>query len=151
MAANRETVRDAVAALLESELTGTGNPVQAVYAYQVGDFGGRSPVVVVSSAGSERPAMTFSGNRATFYLNVHVFVLYSDEGDWGEDDAEDRLDWIEKEIAAVVDANRGPTDDWQQLAYGELTAEAGRSRCGSVAVGGLEYRTELVPLRVEVV
>ena len=150
MAANREAVRDAVATLLEDGLTGTGNPVQAVYNHQVGDFAGQSPVVVVSSAGSGRPAMTFSGNRATFWLNVHVFVLYSDEGDWGEDDAEDRLDLIEADIAGIVDTNRGPTDDWQKLGYGERMSGAGRSQTGAVVVGGLEYRTELIPLQAEV-
>ena len=150
MAANRETVRDAVATLLEDGLTGTGNPVQAVYNCQVGDFDGQSPVVVVSSGGSARPAMTFQGNRATFWVNVHVFVLYSDEGDWGEDDAEDRLDLIEKEIAGIVETNRGPTDYWQKLAYGERMSGMGRTQTGSVVVGGLEYRTELIEMQAEV-
>jgi hypothetical protein len=140
---NRETVRDAMAALLNTALVGTGLPVQAVYAYRVGDLGGQSPVVVVSSAGSERPRMTAAGGRTTVLLQVDVFVLYSDEGTWGEDDAEDRLDLIEKTIAETLHDNQ-VTTNWQAVDY------AARSERVDVEIGGLEYAREMIPLRVEV-
>jgi len=142
---NRETVRDALATLLETALTGSGNPAQAVYAYQVGDFGGRSPVVVVSSAGSERDHRTMGERYHNFfYLNVYVFVLYADPGtDWGEDNAEDRVDLLEKEIADVLMDNFS-TDDW---VYIQLD---GRSVRDSVEIGGQEYIREVIPVRVEV-
>ena len=140
---NRETVRDAMAALLNTALVGTGLPVQAVYAYRVGDLGGQSPVVVVSSAGSERPRMTAAGGRTTVLLQVDVFVLYSDEGTWGEDDAEDRLDLIEKTIAETLHDNQ-VTTNWQAVDY------AARSERVDVEVGGLEYAREMILLRVEV-
>jgi hypothetical protein len=140
---NRETVRDAMAALLNTALVGTGLPAQAVYAYRVGDLGGQSPVVVVSSAGSERPRMTAAGGRTTVLLQVDSFVLYSDEGTWGEDDAEDRLDLIEKTIADTLHANQATTN-WQAVDY------AAQSERVDVEVGGLEYAREMILLRVEV-
>lgn len=140
---NRETVRDAMAALLNTALVGTGLPVQAVYAYRVGDLGGQSPVVVVSSAGSERPRMTAAGGRTTVLLQADVFVLYSDEDAWGEDEAEDRLDLIEKTIAETIHSSQ-VTANWQAVDY------AAQSERVDVEVGGLEYAREMILLRVEV-
>lgn len=140
---NRETVRDAMAALLNTALVGTGLPVQAVYAYRVGDLGGQSPVVVVSSAGSQRPRMTAAGGRTTVLLQADVFVLYSDEDAWGEDEAEDRLDLIEKTIAETIHSSQ-VTANWQAVDY------AAQSERVDVEVGGLEYAREMILLRVEV-
>ena len=140
---NRETVRDAMATLLETALVGTGLPAQAVYGYRVGDFNGQSPVVTVSSAGSERPPMTARGGRTVVYLQVDTFTLYSDEGSWGEDEAEDRLDLLEKTIAETLHGNQ-VTANWQAVDY------AARSERVDVEIGGLEYAREMIPLRVEV-
>lgn len=132
-----------MAALLNTALVGTGLPVQAVYAYRVGDLGGQSPVVVVSSAGSQRPRMTAAGGRTTVLLQVDVFVLYSDEDAWGEDEAEDRLDLIEKTIAETIHSSQ-VTANWQAVDY------AAQSERVDVEVGGLEYAREMILLRVEV-
>lgn len=132
-----------MAALLNTALVGTGLPVQAVYAYRVGDLGGQSPVVVVSSAGSQRPRMTAAGGRTTVLLQVDVFVLYSDEDTWGEDEAEDRLDLIEKTIAETIHSSQ-VTANWQAVDY------AAQSERVDVEVGGLEYAREMILLRVEV-
>ena len=103
MASNRKTVRQAFADLLETALASLA---QKVYDYRVGDFGNQSPVVVASNAGSRRERISFQGSKVTTYLQVDVFVLYSDEGSWGEDDAEERLDDIEAAIAGVLDGNQ---------------------------------------------
>lgn len=132
-----------MAALLNTALVGTGLPVQAVYAYRVGDLGGQSPVVVVSSAGSQRPRMTAAGGRTTVLLQADVFVLYSDEDAWGEDEAEDRLDLIEKTIAETIHSSQ-VTANWQAVDY------AAQSERVDVEVGGLEYAREMILLRVEV-
>lgn len=143
MSSNRETARDALAALLQTVLVGSGLPAQAVYNYQVGDLAGQSPVVVVSSGGSERQRLSFQGSRATFRLNVYVFVVYTDGGDWNEDDAEDRLDLIEKTIAETLDVSQR-TASWESVNY------AGETTCDSVEIGGVEYRRETIPVTVEV-
>jgi hypothetical protein len=139
---NRETVRDAFVALMTAELVGDGKPTQAVYGYQVGDFQNQSPVVVVSSAGSEREKFALNAQRSLLYFNVFVFVLYSDQATWGEDDAEDRIDLIEKEIADLVRDNR-KTADWADLQL------EGRSNLDSVSIGE-EYRRETMLVRMEV-
>lgn len=142
---NRETVRDALVTLLSSALTGAGNPAQAVYGYQVGDFQGQSPVVVVASAGSQREPFQLRGQRNLLYFNIFVFVLFDDpDTDWDEDDAEDRIDLIEKEIADVVIDNR-KTDNWTHIRL------EGRSTVDSLQIGGSEYRREVITVRIETV
>lgn len=143
MSISRETARDALAALLDTALVGAGLPAQAVYGYQIGDFEGQSPVVVVSSGPSERIVAGMAGCWFTTHtLFVHVFVLYSDEGSWGEDDAEDALDTIEASIADVVLANQR-TAAWDNLRYGEPTLP------GAVEIAGVEYRTEAITLQYD--
>jgi hypothetical protein len=73
---NRSVVRKEYAALLSSFLVGTGKPVKVVYPYQVGDFKGESPVIVVTSVGTGRASPIVAGTT-TFYLETHVFILYA--------------------------------------------------------------------------
>lgn len=143
MASSRKTVREQFASLLRTAMVGTGLPVQAVYDYRIGDFAGQSPVVVVSSAGSQRQVLTRMGSRATFYLLVSSFVLYSDGASWGEDDAEDALDEIESLLANVLDAFQ-VTAYWQALNY------IGRTNRIDVMIGGQEYIYEAFEISVEV-
>lgn len=144
---SREIVRDAFAALLTTALVPT-NKAQAVYNYQVGDFANQFPVVTVTAAGIDRQLQSFGICwRTAIYLNIHVFVLYSDGGAWGEDDAEDALDAIEVATADVIAANQ--TRDtggvrWHTIAYEERTVADG------VEIGGMEYRREIIPLRFEI-
>ena len=144
MSTSRQTAREGLAALLQAALVGAGLPAQAVYDYQVGDFQGASPVVVVSSAGSERSRASLGACwHTTVYLWVHVFVLYSD-GTWTEADAEDKVDAIEAAIADVVLANSSYSGYWDKLIYDEPTLLDG------VEIGGVEYRREVIRLRAEV-
>lgn len=143
MAADRETVRDALATLLETALVGTGLPAQAVFNHRAGDWAGASPVVEVLSRGSDRRRMTARGSHAKFFMQVDVYVLYSDDASWGEDDAEDALDEIEHLIAGVVESNQ-VTAQWGALDYAE------ESERFDVAIGGVAYIWERVTLVAEV-
>ena len=142
---SRQAARTGMAQLLTTALVGTGLPVQAVYAYQVGDFQGQSPVVVVTSGPMERLRDTMGDcYRSRFNLMVYVFVLYADPGTaWGEDDAEDALDAIEAAIAETL-LNNTRTANWDRLSYSEATA------VDAVVIGGVEYRRELITLTAEV-
>jgi hypothetical protein len=142
---SRQPARAGLATLLETALVGTGLPVQAVYAYQVGDFQGQSPVVVVTSGPMERIRDTMGEcYRSRFNLMVYVFVLYADPGTaWGEDDAEDALDAIEALIADVLLTNTR-TANWTRLEY------SGATDVDAVVIGGVEYRRELITLTAEV-
>lgn len=142
---SRETLRDALAQLLTTELTGTGKPVQTVYNYQVADFAGASPVVVVTSGPMERIRHGMGACwRSAATIDIHVFVAYSAPGGWTEANAEDALDTIEALIADVVLANN-TTANWHGLRYDIPTLP------DSVEVGGEEYRHELIRLRAEVI
>lgn len=139
---SRKQAREYLAGQLQGALVGTGLPAQAVYAYQVGDFQGQSPVVVVSSGGTLRERFTFKGTKPSYTLTVHVFVLYADEtGAWTEENAEDALDDIEELIAGVLAAN-------QRSPYWEAISARAPSQTSSVMVGGKEYRTEITSLEL---
>lgn len=143
MSSNRELVRDGLATLLTTALAGTGGIVQAVYNYRIGDFAGASPVVTVSNRGILRKRGSFAGDRAAVLLQVDVFVLYADGASWGEDEAEDRLDAIEKGLAGVLDANQ-QTATWVSIEQTEPSARV------DVMVGGVEYIREVFVIGAEV-
>jgi len=104
---------------------------------------GQSPLVMVSSAGSERERLDFTGTRGNVaYLTVYVFVAYAATG-WTEAQAEDRIDLIERTIADVVDANSGETSYWVAMDYD------GRSSRDDVEDGGIEYIREMTPIAAQ--
>jgi hypothetical protein len=150
MSASREAARDALAALLSTALVGTGLAAEAVYGYRVADFGKKRTIVTVSGGGSARERYTQQGNRSTFYLFIHVFVLYADPNTtpaWTEADAEDRLDAVEAIIAGVVQTYRRYAGYWEALDYAE------RSNVVDLDLtqfGGNEYRVEVIQVKVEV-
>ncbi|MDR3572861.1 MAG: hypothetical protein P4L50_03285 [Anaerolineaceae bacterium] len=140
---SRKAARQALAALLTSALVGPSGLASQVYDCQPGDFGGQSPVVTVSSGGTQRVNMTFQGTKPTFWLNVHIFVLYATEDKtWTEEMAENALDDIEQTIAGVIEANRH-TSSW------DFAIQADRSQATSVVIGGLEYRMEVISVQLD--
>ena len=141
--ATRKAVRQQLATLLTAELVTAQSLVQAVYSYRIGDFQGQSPVVVVSSGGSQRIPLTFEGTKPTYQILVHVFVVYSTEdGTWTEEDAENALDDIEEAISGVIAANDALDNYWISLGVN------GKSVADSVEIGGVEYRREIIELEV---
>lgn len=145
---NREVVRDALAATLTTALVGSGLPVQAVYNHRAGDFGTLNPVVVVSSGGSDRTRPgTFDQTWDTdVLLDIWVFVLYSEFDDagnviWSEAESEDRLDLIEKEIMDAL------IDDYSLGGVCDEVLPAGASQIDDIAIGGKQYRRELITVR----
>jgi hypothetical protein len=147
--ANRKLWRAAIASDLETALVPAY--ANALYAGQVATFNGASPVVVVSSAGSDR-AENDSTQKHALFINLDVFVLYSDSvNGFDETDAEDKLDDIEAAIATWVkdNATRQPSVNavgWTGLEY------AGRTNAdiGPASLGGQDYRYEQIGLRVTI-
>lgn len=139
---SRKATRTALALALPAALPSAA----AIYGYQAKDFGGQSPVVVVTSAGSERERVTLQGSIATFLLYLHLFVAFAADGESGYTDAttEDLLDQVEDEIAQFVDTQQ-QTASWHALAY-DRVSDAGEP----AMVGGVEYRHELIVLAVHV-
>jgi hypothetical protein len=141
MTANRKQAREALAQYFTEHLSSA----EAVYAYQVSDFGGKSPVVYITSSGSSRKRLTGRGFDATFILNVHTFVLYPSENTgntYTERDAEAILDQLEYEIACAVENIQNhaliKAISYDESSNADTTAE----------IGGETYLHEIIPLTV---
>jgi hypothetical protein len=142
---NRETTRDALGALLSAALVGTDKPAQAFYGYMVGDFDGKSPVVVLTSNGTEQEQRAVTSRQKNiYYFVIFTFTVYAQAGsEYGEDDVEDIVDLLEKTIRETLANNRSPAN-WAFIEYD------GRTTVDTVMVAGEEYRREAIPVRVEV-
>ena len=136
---NRKDIRKAVAAGLVTAMT----TAQAVYGYQKSDFDQQSPVVRVYSSGSERPSITARGARSKFFLSVEIWVLYATGATWTEENAEDAIDTLEKELIGWI-ADNQVTSLWTHLEY------ARPSLMGTVTVGGVPYLVEEFSIAVQV-
>lgn len=130
--ANRGDARAELQTLLRQRVTDASDVPSA----QPDDFGGKSPVVVVASGGSNRQRLTLSGTQPTFYLDVYVFVRATDTAD-------DMLDLIEQEIAQALEDNQNEHLHWMAIGY------AGRSTTTFIQpVDGTEYKMERIPLQL---
>lgn len=137
MSTSRETARDALVTLLTTALVGDGLPVKTVTGSFVENLAGLSPTVSVLSAGSLREPLTFQGDRATFFLEVQVWVLQAGTG-WTTSQAEDALDTIESLIAVTYEANQR-TANWEILQYD------GRTTVFEIPHNGVPYYMERIP------
>lgn len=140
MASSRETVRDALVALLEPALVGVGLPAKTVQGSKPTTLKALTPLVAVLSAGANRVPFTYEGNRPYFDLVIQTWVLQSDGAAWTPALAEDALDDIEAIIAGVLETNLG-TDDWTEIDY------KGPSRIVQWSVAGVPHYVELTPVR----
>lgn len=116
-AANRETVRDALASLLETALVGVGLPCSEVLNYDSPDI--RATSLRVLSGGSSRKQFGMGStkyhNRFKFILRWFVKAASAADG-WTELHVEDTLDLVDKLVADVVMDNQ-QTANWKKLMY----------------------------------
>jgi len=141
---NRETVRDAFYALLNTALVGEGKPAQVGYNYLKADFQGQSPVFAVSSGG-RWPSLEAVQSRAKseVYINLYLFALYSEQGGaYQEDDAEDALDALEKAAVDVIIDNICVPGSWHQIEYVQPSEPSLIE-----SLGGDTYKREVIQLR----
>ena len=148
---NRKTARQAVAALFEAALVGTGKPCEAFYRYRVGDFAGKSPVGVLMSSGSKRPKISVGVSalrEITLYFDLYIFVAYADQSTgWTDENSEDKLDDVEKLVAEVVADHERNSGNWEALTMGD------RSETAEIVsvFGGMSYRREVFPLEMRLI
>jgi len=114
MSANRRTVREQLTAMLALNMPSA----QAFFDHEPGDLGSASPVVVVSSQGSNRPRMTFQGASAAFSFAVDIYTLAAETatGAYTYADSADVVDSCEAELAAFVAANQ-ENGVWSTIQY----------------------------------
>lgn len=114
MSANRATVRAQLAAMLTSAMPSA----QTVHDHEPGDLGTASPVVVVSSQGSDRPRMTFQGNSSTlsFAVDIYTLAAETESGAYTYAHSANVVDQCEAELAAFVAANQ-ENGVWSTIQY----------------------------------
>lgn len=141
--ANRKDAREALAALIQASLVGTGKPLQVVYDHGRDDPQGQAPGVMITGLGTMRTQHGMKGDkwRTTFRLGLVIWVAGA-EGSRDQDDVEDQLDDIEEAIAEIVAANRSSEGDWEYLSYEERFSEV------QYITGqeGKTYLMEVVPI-----
>jgi hypothetical protein len=157
-AINRETARDALATLINTEVVTNNSQAVAVYNYLKGRLGGVSPVAMVVSAGSARQQKGMGADKHRNKFRLLVRILVRDEATaeaagWTEQAAEGRLDLLEKEIADVVMDNRSPAQNesvpWARL-YLESFESGEFSKIIPIAdLDGKPYIMEEIPVIAE--
>lgn len=130
--ASRKTVREEIGAILTTRLVPTY--AESVHIDRPFDFGGESPIVLVTSAGSGRKPLTFQGTQPVFYLTIVTMAL-------ADADVDDILDTLEQQIAQFCEAYRTGSS-WQALNYDTRS----ETRYVISVIDGKEYKTEEIPL-----
>ena len=134
---DRAQVRKRLAVLLEAALVGEDKLCQVIYDYRTDNFGGASPALVVCSRGSDRDKMTeVSTVNTDILLYIYTFVLYTDGGEWGADDSEDRLDAIEKLITDTMYDNFHDPGNWISIDFDQ------QSQVEPIVIGDEMYQRE---------
>ena len=144
-ATSRQTVREHLATLLHTRLVTTLTSAQVVYDYVPADFDGQSPAVCVTSMGTDRAQLGFGEDyNSAYQLAIVVYVLYAEQGTaYGEDDAEDVLDLLEKQIADCLMDYRQVAGKWDSLLHNDMT------RIDYVTIGGATYKQEVIAVVIE--
>lgn len=156
-AISEETSRLALGALLTSTMTGSGKPVQAVFANWVSDFSGDdelvsapSPVVMLQFGGVARQKAGLGTKQYRSYFRILVWLFVADakgaEG-WTDADVDAAFADIEKLLADVLMDNES-TAAWEHIRYENLTTP------GEVPVptnvGGKPYVRMRIPVIIQV-
>lgn len=144
---NVADIRAAIAAFLTTDLTGVGNPVETVYAYEPKDFQ-KDPVIAIVSEGDEYGRRTYTERiKATISLNVLSFVLFSDpDSGWTPENCEDKLNEVKRAFWVSFFNNQQITVDSKAVT---IQVE-GKSSIVPANVGGADYRLEIIPITAEV-
>jgi hypothetical protein len=142
----RKEGRQALAALLTSEMVGTGKPLQAFYRYLIEDFEGESPVGCIGSSSILGVPNTFGGTLyPEFGYNILIFTTRTDAGSGDEEASEDQADDIAMALFNVISANRKKKGDWECLDYVEPGSQI--VPWTSPGTGG-KYWLEILPVRM---
>jgi len=118
MSESRETSRLAFASLLETALTGDGNPVSQVFGVKPTRLSGRGPYLLVLSAGTKRVRSGVGSNKWKNKFRVVIVTLVAESStaeNWNDDDVDHALDLVDKMIADVIASNAKNDGVWNYL------------------------------------
>lgn len=141
---NRKTIRQALAAAMEADLVGLTHAAQKLYRYKVSKFTDKTTHIILVTSGSADRARQAQPTRAysTLEFEIWLFVLYSAES-WTEEQSEDKLDDMEKEVQDWLLDHADTSELWQGI-------EPQKTEVDIVIIGGKAYRQELIPINVPV-
>lgn len=133
----RKTIRDGLVALFTAN-----DSWEVVYGYipKVTTIDGKSPLLVITSAGTDQSMAGLNTNPAEYTFTFVSFVRMDDSvsgGTWSEDDAEDKLDELDTVFRQVVRDNAGGGSFADSLMFADT-----QSRTDYAMIDGVGYRTE---------
>jgi hypothetical protein len=141
---SRKTIRQALAAAMTTGLVGAGKAAKKLYRYKPSQFGAETTHIIVLTAASSDRSKQAQPVRANSVIGFEIwtFVLYSAEG-WTEENSEDKLDDMEKEIIDWLLDNADNNANWDGITIEPTEIDI-------VSVGGKTYRQEVIPIQVQV-
>lgn len=143
---NRKTIRQRLATLMEPDLVGAGKAAKKLFRYKPGKLSSDASthVIVLTSAPANRSRQAQPTRaHSILHFEIWLLVLYSAEG-WTEEQSEDKLDNMEKEVSDWLLDNADNHDEWDGIELGETEYDI------VAAPGGNTYRQEVIPIQVKV-
>ncbi len=129
---SRKAARQALAGLIDDIAT-----FQAVYAREAPDFGGLSPVAMVRSEGTRPgPALALGAFHREHALLISIYWKW-------QATTEDDLDDLSEDVLDLLEANSGPTANWDSL-----TVDEEFSAMDYPVIDGVMYRVEQIRVMI---
>lgn len=154
---SRKTVREALNALVQAEMVGSGKVLAESYAYPTDKLAGVTPCITFVSEPVESniDGTVVEDPHSLIAIGAHSFVVYSDVGDgtvespeFTEQESEDRLDLINQQFLSLLDKYKDRTNEqdpeWLFLAVGKTQVDE------YTDLEGNEYKHEYFPLLLQV-
>lgn len=145
---SRKTVRQALAAAMQTDLVGAGHAAQKLYRYKPAKFDNETThIIIVTSAPVTRIRQAEPTTvHSLVDLDIWTLVLFADEAQsWTAEQSEDKRDDMEKEISDWLMDHADNSSLWEGLQLN------GATETDEKVVGGKMYRTEVFPVRLELV
>lgn len=148
---NRQTVVDALAALLTTYCVGTGK-AQEVVGYMTRYIQGRTPLIVAIASGSDPLLGDTQGDEALFQqVDLMVYIIlphieYDRDGEtvvFSEAESEQRLNLLHKLVMDCIVDNPGLSGTVHEV------KPNGPSQQDTRQIDGVDYRIEAIPLRAD--
>ena len=142
--ASRKTLRQALAAAMETDLVGPAHAAQKLLRYKPSKFDDKTThIIVITSGPTTRTRIAMPTQVHSFVeFEIWTFVLYAGTG-WTAEQSEDKRDDMEKEIMDWIMDHADNSNLWEGL---QLSAS---TEVDTKTLDGVTYRTEVFPVQME--